>query len=787
MRDEASIASETDFVPASAPAGYGSLKTRIWPRQPFIGLALAAMAGIAAADFAPNHSAVPIVLVAIPALAALLLRNSLAIYIFVALGFFFLHSLRVSDSPALQLARELGDDPHPITVRGIVVSEPKISASGSASFLLEAESIALDGATRPCHARFFARWRHEVEFGDEIQLFGTAEQVAAPRNPGEFDMRGYLARHDVHRELIVRYPENGALFRRTGGNRILRAAQKSRAWMQATLSRGLDDSPEVTGLISGMVLGLRHQTPEDIEEPFQQTGTLHLFAVAGLHVGIVARLLWILATVARLPRRWATVLIIPALFFYAAVTGLHTSSVRAAVMSAVLLGGFVFERKAFALNSLAAAATLILCWDTNELFAIGFQLSFAVVTAIVLLADPIFQFVRRLFQADPFLPRSLFSARRRFLDSVVFWFARALAVSAAAWIGSLPLMLWYYNLVTLISLVANLVVVPIAFLVLAGGLLSMVAAPLSTSLSVVFNNTNWMFSKLILGAVHFFALLPGGHFYVEHPHWPTRARAEITVLDAKSGGVVHVHTARGDWLFDAGSARDYERVLRQYLRARGVNRLAGLTLSHGDAGHLGGAGDVLRDFNPRQVIDTFPPDRSPIHRKLIDELARAGKSRRLCATGDELELSREVKARVLFPSRDFQGDTADDQTLVVQLTVAQKWKILFMSDSGSETERMLLEGDRDLRSDIIIKGQHHSGNSGTDTFLDAVQPQAIIATSVAFPESERIKDDWAEGVRARGTKLFRQDETGAMKIEIFRDHWEAKSYLTSETFRSTSR
>src|SRR5204862_3568531 len=124
---------------------------------------------------------------------------------------------------------------------------------------------------------------------------------------------------------------------------ILRAAQKSRAWMRNALSRGLDDSPEVQDFLSGIVLGLRHQTPEDIEEPFQQTGTLHLFAVAGLHVGIVAALLWMLAMVARLSRKWAAALIIPLLLFYAAITGLHVSSIRAAVMSSILLGGLFFE------------------------------------------------------------------------------------------------------------------------------------------------------------------------------------------------------------------------------------------------------------------------------------------------------------------------------------------------------------------------------------------------------------------------------------------------------------
>ena len=160
--------------------------------------------------------------------------------------------------------------------------------------------------------------------------------------------------------------------------------------MRATLTRGLEDSPDVAALINGMALGLRHETPDDIEEPFQQTGTLHLFAVAGLHVGIVAQLLWIIALLLRLPRKAAAALIIPCLFFYSAITGFHVSSVRAATMAAVLLGGIFFDRPVLALNSLAGAALLILAVDPNQLFSAGFQLSFAVVGAILVSRDWIF-------------------------------------------------------------------------------------------------------------------------------------------------------------------------------------------------------------------------------------------------------------------------------------------------------------------------------------------------------------------------------------------------------------
>jgi competence protein ComEC len=758
-----------------------------WPRQPFAGVALSAAAGILVADFLPSRSPVLALAVAALGVTAFWTRHSGAAYALIAAAFFYLHGVRITVAPGLQLAREMGDEPRPATVRGAVISEPKVSAKDFASFLLEAESIEIDGEERPCRVRFLARWHHAVDFGDKVKLFGTLEKVEPPRNPGEFDLRSYLARQDVHRALIVRYAENGAVLNHGGGNPILRAAQRSRGWMQRVLSRGLEDSPDVTGAIGGLVLGLRHQAPEDIEEPFQQTGTLHLFAVAGLHVGIVARLLWVLATVVRLPRKWATLLIIPALLFYSAVTGLHTSSVRAAVMSAVFLGGFLVERKAFALNNLAAAAFLILCWNTNELFSIGFQLSFAVVAAIIILADPTFHFLRRRFEPDPFLPRSLFTMRRRALNRTGSWLARAASVSFAAWIGSLPLMLWYYHLVTSISLVANLVVVPIAFFVLAGGLLSMVVAPFSTWLSVVFNNANWALTKLILLAVHLFAQLPGGHFYLEHPHRSSGARLEINVLDLRSGAAIHLRTREGDWLFDAGSIRDYDRVLRQYLRSRGVNRLEGLVLTHGDAAHLGGAEGVLVDFRPRQLIDTAAPNRSPIHRRLLARVERQETARKVCQTGDQFNLADDVTARILFPPPGFESGRADNQALVIQLTVSGKPCALFMSDSGSATEAALLQTYPNLRSDILVKGQHHSGSSGSAAFLDRVEPKAIVATSRDFPESERIKPEWAEGVQARGIKLFRQDETGAVQIRVFGDSWEARTYVTSEIFRSTSR
>jgi competence protein ComEC len=129
---------------------------------------------------------------------------------------------------------------------------------------------------------------------------------------------------------------------------------------------------------------------------------------------------------------------------------------------------------------------------------------------------------------------------------------------------------------------------------------------------------------------------------------------------------------------------------------------------------------------------------------------------------------------------------SDDQTLVIHLVVGPSASMLFMSDSGVNTEQALLARHSEVRSDIIVKGQHHSGESGSAAFLDAVRPRLIIATSRDFPDHERIRDTWVEDLDKRGIKLFRQDVTGAVTVSFHHDGWEARSYLTGESFRSES-
>mgnify|MGYP003693879517 CR=1 FL=1 len=162
-------------------------------------------------------------------------------------------------------------------------------------------------------------------------------------------------------------------------------------------------------------------------------------------------------------------------------------------------------------------------------------------------------------------------------------------------------------------------------------------------------------------------------------------------------------------------------------------------------------------------------------------------TRRLAAAGDHLNLERDIATEVIFPRQGYSAKTADDQALVIRLVISPNARVLLMSDSGYSTEQELLASGTDLRSEILIKGQHNSGQSGSSHFLDAVQPKVIVATSCDFPEHERIRDDWAQMVRDRNIMLFRQDETGAVSLKFFQRGWTATGFINHETFRSDSR
>ena len=147
-------------------------------------------------------------------------------------------------------------------------------------------------------------------------------------------------------------------------------------WSKRTLALGLPVEDEPLRLLWAMTLGWRTAFTGDISEPFLRAGTMHLFAIDGLRIALISGMLVALLRVLQVSRAWCGLIAIPAIWFYTAATGWESSAIRASVMMTIVLGGWALKRPANLVNSLAAAAFIILLWEPRQLFEASFQLSF---------------------------------------------------------------------------------------------------------------------------------------------------------------------------------------------------------------------------------------------------------------------------------------------------------------------------------------------------------------------------------------------------------------------------
>ncbi len=685
------------------------------------------------------------------------------------------------------LSEHFAAGPRAVQVVGVVDDEPKLprkwSRTVTCHFPLRVESIELDGVSCPADTLFQVSWAGAIpKYGDRVSLLSSAANLPPPRNPGEFDYAAHERRLGCYSELRARYAEDCRILAHDCGNPVRAWALAARRWMSAQLAANLDDSKEIATLVESLVLGLHGDTPEDFRDLLERTGTVHLFAVSGVNVAFLTAFLLFLLRLFQVSRRTSVFVVVPLLAGYALATGLGASTLRAVIMTSVLLAAALFDRPSVSYNSFAAAAFGLLAWDTNQLFSVGFQFSFGVVFVVIWLTRRLEARIAQFGGPDPFLPPALWNWRQRLQVRCAKAGAAMVGVSLVSFVASLPFTIGYFHIFSPVSALANVIAVPLAELMLAVGLCSLLTSLISPSFSILFNNANWMLAKWMLAVLQWFAQLPGGYAYVGPRLLPARAPFEITVLDLGDGGAVHVRAGAADWLIDCGHAYEYTHSVLPYLRYRGVNGLAGLILTEGNAQRIGGAISVLNDLAPAMLADSALKDRSAARRAWHAELAKRQLGKCILQRGDIVSLAPEIQLRVLFPPPELQKTAADDKALVLLLQTPG-FRALFLANSGFATEEWLRQNEPDLQTDLLVKGQHAKDLSGTPDFLAHVHPQAIVCSEPKIGGGAAL-DAWAEQVRKQKIALFRQDQTGAVEITAGRGGWSASGYLNGQTFRS---
>ncbi len=709
-----------------------------------------------------------------------------------------------------------------LTVRGRIDETPSerlglrsgVEASHTLA-VIEVEAIQLPrGEWQPAFGRVMSRTEGTLPAafveGQRVEINGIAGEPAPPIAEGVFDYARYLNSRGIYRELKI---ESTREWKVAGPELRAPLSQRFRTWAQRTLARGLPAPDESLRLQWAMLLGWQTALTAEVSEPFMRSGTMHIFAISGLHIALIAGIFLALLRAAMVPRLICGLLVIGIIWFYTGATGWQASAIRSTVMMTVIIVGWMWKRPNNLLNSLAVAACIILVWQPEQLFQASFQLSFFVVLSIALLSPPLEKLKQRWFKLDPLLPNHLRPRWQRFGITLGDLIWKGLATSLAAFIGSMPLIAYYFHLFTPGSLLANLVVVPVSSLALMSGLGALVTGDWLPFCTEWFNNSGWAFMRLMIWLSERAAAAPAAWWYVRGPgpvlfflyyglliagcagwfakkylrcgiiagaialgtfwfvgHQCERAWHRITVLPFSTAHAVCVQPARGarEWLIDCGERGAIDFTLKPFLQANGFNDIAHLVLTHGDVRYMGGAVRLHEIFPVRDTCISPTLFRSSRYREIVSDLEIKSRLQRSATNGFS-----SPPWQVLHPASTDRFALAEDGA-VVALGTFDGVRVLLVANLGKVGQNAVLIRHPELRADIVVTGLPENNEPLVSAWLEVLRPKLIIAADSETP-TRRATPALLARLRRSGAEVISTRAAGAVTLSI-KDHaWRMKT------------
>ena len=651
--------------------------------------------------------------------------------------------------------------------------------------------------------------------GQRVEIFGVIASPAPPLAGGLFDFQNYLATRGIFYQLKTESTNDWKILEPHLSTPPL--TDRFLNWSKQTLALGLPNEDEPLRLLWAMTLGWRTAFIGDIGEPFLRAGTMHMFAIDGLRIALLSGMIVTLLRVLRLSRAWCGALAIPTIWFYTAATGWEPSAIRASVMMTVVLGGWALKRPSDLLNSLAAAAFIILLAEPRQLFEASFQLSFFVMLIIALMLPRLNEFFDRILKHDPLLPDELVSGWKKSTLWLARKFARYCGLSFAAWMGSIPLAAKYFHLFSPVSTLANLFAVPLGTFALMANLGALICGHWLPWFTELFNHAAWFFMVAMTWVSVEAARIPGAYFYVPEPSLMTiaiyyfaliavfsgwfstrrriisgtvmlfliggiyfwqwqvsRAETDLTVLPLNGGHAVFVDAdgRQNDWLINCGNESAVNFTLKNFLRAQGVNSLPRLVLADGNLRNCGGAKPLAELFSLGELWTSGAKFRSAAYRDAVAMFENGGRPQgrhKLFNCGDTVGCWQ-----VLFPAATNDFSKADDSPLVLRGNFHGA-KILLLADLSRAGQSELLSRTTDLRADIVVAGLPAEGEPLCDALIDAVQPQVIVIADSEFPATRRASRALHERLHHQKIPVIYTRTAGAVKIVADKSGWKLQT------------
>lgn len=674
-------------------------------------------------------------------------------------------------------------------VTAVVADAPEWQAD-KARAVMRLSDVAVKGQALDHDVRLYAYGEvaRGITIADEIAVTGTLYAPDTSGNGG-FDFREYLWAEGVGQYMSMQASEISVT--PCDGGWIERIAE-----MRTQLRQRADELfPENAAILRALMLGDRTGISDADEQAFSESGIMHLLAVSGLHVSILATVLTLLGTALCVPKPAMVGAVTVLLVFYAILCGGSPSIVRAVVMYVLLQSGNVTRRGGDPLTRLCTACALMVLYEPMYLCQTGFQLSFAAVAGLTLLLPTLQQL----------LPSFAKRGAAKAVSDIVL-------ASAAAQLGALPVIVSAFGEVSWIGLLLNIICIPLAQAALVLGMIALIAGgwlPVSAVACAADSLTGWLLSvarwaadlpfgvwqipaltlpfaflyaiALALGgaqaktklrtrviAICLLPLLVFGNAAVLRYQVATEDFS-VTFLDVGQGDSALINAEGSLYLVDVGDGS----VVADYIADNALD-IEGIFISHAHDDHAGGLSAVLEVADPDWIClpECYYGGEADIAAlTVIAQAEEAGIGLRLLSAGDMVPLSKNISAEALYPMSSPVTDGGNESSLLLRVACAEG-SVLFTGDLPADCEPLQLP-----QCSVLKVAHHGSDGSTTSRFLASVRPTlAVISVgrgnTYGHPGGELLAR-----LEQAGATVLRTDVHGAVTVQI-----DASGNVWAETY-----
>jgi competence protein ComEC len=645
-----------------------------------------------------------------------------------------------------------------------------------------------------------------INAGDKLALKGKLTEPAGIRNPGEFDYRKYLMINEIHKLFDVNGYENVKIISSENLDFIhQKIIFPSKKFALNNIEKYIKG--DECAYLKGLVTGERNDISAEVKDAFINAGVMHLIAVSGLNVAYIILSLTLILSLFRVPLIPRVIIIIIFLLFYCVLTGSPSSIVRATIMGILILLSGIVQRKIEFYNIIGVSAAVILVYDSKQLFDAGFILSFSAVFSMVFIYNYFDNtFLKRITEAEfPF---------KKYITGILILFLTTLA----AQIGTLPVTVNYFGKISLVSLISNSAVVPLANLSLATGFFQIAAGIFSGTLSGIIAETNnallyfqlefikWCASLKFASisaqrfshsgiAVYYISLIILFTAFTKEKiikrviavvmliclyflmNFEFSRNLKVTFLDIGQGDCALIETPDNKTiLVDCGMiSRKYnsgERTIGPYLRRKGINKIDLIILTHLHADHIGGINYLLKNFETGKIITGGQKSESSFTDTMDSLILSKNIPQNVVRAGNKINEFKEIRLYFLFPVDQFvnkDGITRDgnlNNGSVAFILKYRDFEIFFSGDVEQEAENFICNSYSGfLKTDVLKTAHHGSLTSSTIPFILKNKPSVAVISCGINNKFNHPSEIILDRLLKSGAEIHRTDKEGAVLIE----------------------